>query len=224
MEGNPRDYMPAAGRDWLLPFYDPVDRLLRGGRDKTRLVRQAGIRPGERVLDVGCGTGALVLLVAREEPGAELTGIDPDPRALDLARRKAARAGIRARFDRGYCQELPYEAESFDVVLSSMMIHHLPTEAKRGLFREVARVLAPGGRFHALDFGPPRGLWSRLAARALRGHGSIAENLEGRLPALMEEAGLEEVRETGFAVRPIGALVYYAARAPGRTARAATAG
>ena len=214
MEGESRDFMPAAGRDWLLPLYDPVDRLLRGGRDKARLVRQAGIRAGERVLDVGCGTGALVLLVAREEPGAELTGIDPDPRALDLARRKAARARVKARFDRGYCQELPYEAGSFDVVLSSMMIHHLPTEVKRGLFREVARVLAPGGRFHALDFGPPRGPWSRLTARLLRGHGSIAENLDGGLPALMAEAGLEDVRETGFALRPIGALAYYAARVP----------
>ena len=116
-------------------------------------------------------------------------------------------------FDQGYCQKLPYPDESFDVVLSSMMLHHLPRDVKRAMFGEVRRVLAPSGHFHAMDFGPPRGPFSRLVARLMRGHANIADNLEGRLPQLMREAGLCSVDETDSVTRLIGSLAYYRAAA-----------
>ena len=94
-----------------------------------------------------------------------------------------------------------------------MMLHHLPRDVKRAMFGEVRRVLAPSGHFHAMDFGPPRGPFSRLVARLMRGHANIADNLEGRLPQLMREAGLCSVDETDSVTRLIGSLAYYRAAA-----------
>jgi ubiquinone/menaquinone biosynthesis C-methylase UbiE len=213
MSERSKDFVPAAGTDWLLPFYDPVDHLLRGGRAKEGLLRQARIPAGARVLDVGCGTGTLAILTKRQHPGAMVVGVDPDPKALAVAQRKAARRGVEVTFDQGYCQGLPYPDGHFDVVLSSMMLHHLSRDVKRAMFREVSRVLAPSGHFHAMDFGPPRGPFSRLVARLMRGHASIADNLEGHLPQLMREAGLCSVDETGSVTRLIGSLAYYKAAA-----------
>ncbi len=138
MSERTQDFIPAAGTDWLLPLYDPVDHLLRGGRAKECLLRQAAIPAGARVLDVGCGTGTLAILTKRQHPDAMVVGVDPDPKALALAQRKAARRGVEVTFDQGYCQELPYPDENFDVVLSSMMLHHLPRDVKRAMFGEGA--------------------------------------------------------------------------------------
>ena len=78
-------------------------------------------------------------------------GLDPDPKALEVCRRKAAKAGVEVQWDRGFSQELPYDEACFDRVLSSGMLHHLDHEAKLETFREVARVLRSGGRFHAVE-------------------------------------------------------------------------
>src|SRR5262249_38963330 len=145
-------------------------------------------------------------------PDAMVVGVDPDPKALALAQRKAAQRGVEVTFDQGYCQGPPYPDEHFDVVLSSMMLH-LPRDVKRAMFGEVRRVLAPSGHFHAMDFGPPRGPFSRLVARLMRGHASIADNLQGHLPQLMREAGLCSVDETGSVTHLIGSLAYYKAAA-----------
>ena len=213
MNERTKDFIPAAGdRTGCFP-YDPVDHLLRGGRAKEGLLRQARIPAGARVLDVGCGTGTLAILTKRQHPDAMVVGVDPDPKALALALRKAVRRGVDVTFDQGYCQKLPYPDESFDVVLSSMMLHHLPRDVKRAMFGEVRRVLAPSGHFHAMDFGPPRGPFSRLVARLMRGHANIVDNLEGRLPQLMREAGLCSVDETDSVTRLIGSLAYYRAAA-----------
>ena len=213
MNERTKDFIPAAGTDWLLPLYDPVDHLLRGGRGKECLLEQARIPAGARVLDVGCGTGTLAILTKRQHPDAMVVGVDPDPKALALAQGKATRRGVDVTFDQGYCQELPYPDAKFDVVLSSMMLHHLPRDVKRAMFGEVRRVLVPSGHFHAMDFGPPRGPFSRLVARLMRGHANIADNLDGRLPLLMREAGLCSVAETGSVTRLIGSLAYYKAAA-----------
>ena len=169
-----REYLPAMGRTALLPLYDPFTRLL-GVRDAHwRLVAQAGIEPGATVLEIGCGTGNLLLLAARAVPGATLTGLDPDPAVLALAGRKARRAGVTLRLDRGYADRLPYPDGSVDRVLSAFMLHHLPAAQQHAALREVRRVLAPGGRLHLLDIdgSPPS-----AAGRLLRlGHVHTAEH------------------------------------------------
>jgi SAM-dependent methyltransferase len=83
-----RRYLPAAGRDIFLPLYDPLTRLMGGERILRRLLDQASIKPNHRVLDVGCGTGTLAVLIKREHPGVDVVGLDPDPKALARARGK----------------------------------------------------------------------------------------------------------------------------------------
>jgi ubiquinone/menaquinone biosynthesis C-methylase UbiE len=148
--GNPHDYLPAAGRDWLLPGYDLLTRLLGMRPAYDALIAQAELFEGARVLEIGCGTGNLTSRAHRDQPGATVTGIDPDPRALERGRRKVGNTNA-VRFEQGYAQELPYADGSFDRVLSSMMLHHLDPEVKVAAIAEAFRVLRTGGSVHVVD-------------------------------------------------------------------------
>jgi ubiquinone/menaquinone biosynthesis C-methylase UbiE len=208
-------YIPALSHDWLTPLYDPLIGLfMREARSKGRLIAQARLLAGHRVLDLGCGTGTLAIMIKRAEPGAEVVGLDGDPQVLEIARAKATKAGVEVRLDRGMAFDLPYADGSFDRVVSSLVLHHLSTRAKRETFAEVARVLAPGGELHVVDFGPPRGLYGHFAARLMSRSEELAVNVEGRLPDLFGEAGLEDVVETGHFGTLFATLAYYRARKP----------
>src|SRR5262245_50743482 len=125
MEETRKTYLPAAGRDWMLPLYDPLVKLLGGDAARRALLDQALIQPGHSGLDVGCGTGTLVVLIKRLHPDVNVIGLDPDPRALARARRMAAPAAVSAQFDQGFSDALPYTNASIDRVYSSFMFHHL---------------------------------------------------------------------------------------------------
>src|SRR6266849_8894036 len=99
MMESTRTYLPAAGHDWSLPLYDPIVKLLGGDKIRRVLLDQASLQPGQRVLDIGCGTGTLAILSKRLHPDVEVVGIDPDPKALARARRKAAKAAVSIQFD-----------------------------------------------------------------------------------------------------------------------------
>jgi ubiquinone/menaquinone biosynthesis C-methylase UbiE len=144
--------VPAAGRHWALPFYDPVVSLIGANPTRRVLIDQADLGRGQQVLEIGCGTGSLVTLLKRLYPDVEVVGLDPDPKALARAAQKAERAAVSVRFDRGFSDELPYRDRSFDRVLSSFMFHHLPADVKARTLTEVKRVLKPGGVLLLLDF------------------------------------------------------------------------
>jgi SAM-dependent methyltransferase len=150
-----RTYLPAMGHDWMLPLYDPFTRLLGAGRVHGELIDQADPRPGMRALEIGTGTGNLLLRLKRRHPGVTAVGLDPDPRALAWAVRKARRSRLAIRFDRGFAAALPYEDGGFDLVFSAFMLHHLPVPDRVAALREVRRVLAPGGSLHLMDLGGP---------------------------------------------------------------------
>jgi ubiquinone/menaquinone biosynthesis C-methylase UbiE len=140
------EFLPATGHHLPLFVYDPLTRLLRLSAIHRRLVAEAGLTPGMRVLEVGCGTGNLALLARRT--GADVIGLDPDPRVLAIAARKAP----DVRFDQGFAERLPYPDDSFDRVLSAFMYHHLKPAARETMLSEARRVLAPAGRLHLVDF------------------------------------------------------------------------
>ncbi len=150
---------PTAGRVLhSARFYDATAYLMSFGRERRlrqETVERAEIGPGHAVLDVGCGTGSLTL-AAREAVGAggKVCGIDPSPEMIEAAKAKGAKIGGDVDFQLGVIESIPYPDASFDVVLSSLMLHHLPDELKRKGFGEVARVLRPGGRFFAVDLAP----------------------------------------------------------------------
>jgi ubiquinone/menaquinone biosynthesis C-methylase UbiE len=202
-EGH-RTYIPAAGYDWLLPLYDVFGKLIGTEAAHRQLVDQAGIEPSHHVLDIGCGTGNLTLLVKRLHPRAEIVGLDPDPKALARARRKAEERGFAVRFDRGFSDELPYAEASFDRVFSAFMLHHLALDAKEKTLREARRVLRSGGAFYALDFGGTNGIIAHLFH-----HAHLAD--QHRIPALMQEAGFAEVTELAPRDTILGRISYWRA-------------
>jgi SAM-dependent methyltransferase len=198
MKAKPERYIPAAGVDWLLPLYDPFLRwIVREETFKRRLVHEARIGSGHRVLDLGCGTGTLTLLVKRRHPDAEVRGLDGDPKALAIARQKASGERIEILFDEGLSYDLPYPNGSFDRVLSSLVFHHLSREDKVRTLREVARTLKPGGTLNVVDFGKPStSVGARLAGLVHWGE-HIRDNLEGRLVELLRDAGFSDAEESG---------------------------
>ena len=139
-----RNYLPAAGHHWSLPLYDPLVKLLGGNAAREMLLDQAAVRPSHRILDIGCGTGTLIVMMKSKYPNIEVVGLDPDRRALARARRKGRRAGLSIQLDRGFSDEVPYPEGAFDRVFSSFMRHHLETAEQEMTQREVRRVLKPG--------------------------------------------------------------------------------
>jgi ubiquinone/menaquinone biosynthesis C-methylase UbiE len=208
-KGHEKGYLPGMGHDRLLPLYDPLHRLL--GLDKLHrpLVDQAAVRPGHRVLEIGCGTGNLALLVKRLHPDAEVVGLDPDPKALARAGRKAGRKDLPVRLDRGFAEDLPYPDASFDRVLSAFMFHHLAPAEKKEALREVRRVLTPGGSLQLLDIGE-----AKASHRSHRNHGLHGGS--GKLiVALMREAGFADPVEVEHRVKKgLGRVAYYSATVP----------
>lgn len=126
MNHQPAKFIPALGNDLLTPLYDPLLWFMRESRFKTDLIEQAQIGNGNRVLDVGCGTGTLDIMTQQLHPEAEVVGIDADSKILGIARAKAAKTGIKLTFDQGMADQLPYADSSFARVLSSLF---LPDEA-----------------------------------------------------------------------------------------------
>jgi len=214
MSTHEHDYIPAAGHDRLLRFYDPLTRLLGAERVRTRLLDAANIQPGEHVLDLGCGTGELSLLLKQRQPATQLVGLDPDAKALARAEQKRRVAGCEIEWRQGYAGCAPFPAHSFDQVVSSLVIHHLTSEQKREAFADILRLLRPGGAFHLLDFGPPRGAFERGLTALFHNGGRIGDNLGGRLPDWLREAGFEDVHEVESHRTLFGRVSLYSARAP----------
>jgi len=208
-----RRFLPGMGRDWLLPLYDPFTRLIGVESAHRKLADQAELESAERVLEIGCGTGNLALLVKRMRPQLEVGGLDPDPKALARASRKARRAGLTLELDTGFADELPYPDGSFDRVLSSLMFHHLEAELRIASLREVLRVLRPGGSLHLMDFGGDSHHLHGLARLARHSH-TLKDNWADRIPTLMGEAGFSDATETAQLTKHIGRLTYYRATRP----------
>ncbi|MGY1640038.1 class I SAM-dependent methyltransferase [Geodermatophilus sp. SYSU D00703] len=210
--GEEREFLPGMARGWLLPLYDPMSRVLGVDRIHRRLVDQVELRPGQRVLEIGCGTGSLLLAAKQAQPEAVAVGLDPDLAALARARRKARRRGLAVQLDRGYADALPYPDGSLDVVLSSFMLHHLPDDQRESAMREVVRVLRPGGALHLVDVGGGENpVHGRIRSRGHRHEHSRPHAVDG-IPDLLRRNGFPDVVETGSGEhRRIGRYTYFRA-------------
>jgi ubiquinone/menaquinone biosynthesis C-methylase UbiE len=136
-------------------WYDLFGRVISFGRDKAireKLIELAAPAPGEKVLDVGCGTGTLALALRLSVGTGEVHGIDASPEMIEVAKEKAAKVGSDIDFQVALIEAIPFPAATFDLVTSSLMLHHLPDDLKRTGLAEIRRVLKPGGRFMAMDY------------------------------------------------------------------------
>lgn len=182
-------------------LYDPLlDRLSFGREQRFRelTLRHMAIRPDDRILDIGCGTGSLTLLAA-QQLGARgsITGIDAAPKMIRIAQGKAARQGSLARFRTEVAEALPFADGEFTLVVNSMFCHHIDRELKGLAFAEMHRLLSPGGRLITADIDRPSTMLGWLtgwAGRWLLLQPELEDNLRGLLPALMQAAGFIDVR------------------------------
>jgi ubiquinone/menaquinone biosynthesis C-methylase UbiE len=166
---------------WLITF---------GGERKLRArwLDLSRIAAGESVLDVGCGTGTLALL-AKERGAARVAGVDASPEMIARAQKKARKHKADVAFEVAPAQSLPFPDRHFDLVLSTIMLHHLGRPARAQCLGEIRRVLKPGGRVLVVDFetsGEKRGFLSHLHRR----HGHVAASDVG---ALLGDAGFKVI-------------------------------
>lgn len=199
------DGAPGATIRWAR-FYDWLVAVLSFGREarvRERTLDIAGVAAGEQVLDVGCGTGTLAL-AAKRRVGASgsVHGVDAAAEMIARARAKSARSALPVTLEIAAAQSLPFADATFDVVLCTLALHHLPKDARAGALAEMRRVLRPGGRVLIVEIGHGHGVWAALNPVALL-HGRETRHILDDAATLMRRVGFGSV-DTG----PLGFGVF----------------
>jgi len=160
------------------------------------LLAEMGDLSNKKILDVGSGTGTMSVMIKQAYPTVNMVGLDGDPQILEIARAKARELGTEIRFDQGMSFDLPYPNESFDVVLTTVMLHHLSRDDKQTTAQEMYRVLRPGGQLFGADFAEPRSSFGKAIRPLTRHFERIADNVDGFLPVMFGNAGFKNYKET----------------------------
>lgn len=206
-----RTYTPALRFHRLTGAYDwVVSRTMPEQRVKTELIRQSRLLAGYRILDFGCGTATLTLMVEAAEPAVEtVVGVDVDARALRIGLAKAAARQSKVQLLSVSPGPLPFQDCSFDRVLSCLVFHHLRRADKLAALKECWRVLRPGGEIHVADWGVPANIALRagfLLTQLLDGFETTTDHVRGLLPDFVQEAGFLSVTETAHFATAFGSL------------------
>jgi ubiquinone/menaquinone biosynthesis C-methylase UbiE len=197
--------MPATGGIVLhaARFYDFMAWALMLGREgafREKVIELARLRPGESVLDAGCGTGTLAIAAKRRVGSmGKVYGIDASPEMIGRAREKARKAGLDVEFKNEVIEGLTFPEARFDAVLNTLMLHHLPRRLRDDGAREIRRVLRPGGRVLVVDFGGTeqhRGFLAHFHPR----HGQVKP---AEVAALLNSAGLNVVDSGAVGVKDL---------------------
>jgi 2-polyprenyl-3-methyl-5-hydroxy-6-metoxy-1,4-benzoquinol methylase len=192
------NYIPAAGFGFLTRLYDPLVRITcRETYFKKRLIETAEIKPGQHLLDVGCGTGTLLMQIHQFKASVYLHGLDGDADILKLAHEKVRNTDANINWLHAYSTNIPVEDASMDIVTNSLMIHHLMPDQKMETFREMYRVLKPGGRMVLVDWGKPSNMLFRSLFKFIRildGHPNTLNHLNGEIPEMIKNADFRDVQ------------------------------
>lgn len=211
-------YTPAAGHHWLTPFYDiGVAMLTRERQWRDALVRQLDPRANDTIIDIGCGTGSLILRIGRAAPSARLIGIDPDPAVMARARARFAAAGLSVELHVGFARQVAelVGSQRPTKIVSSLVFHQVPMAEKKAALASIFRALQTGGELHIADYGLQRTRLMRMLFRSiiqnLDGRANTEPNARGVLPDLMAASGFRNVEETSVTATPSGSISLYRA-------------
>ena len=212
------NFIPALKYHFLTRFYDMTVRLTtREMVFKAKLVKQVVSKPGECLLDLGCGTGTLTKMIAESVPELHVVGFDADPATLKQAQKKLSSLGGRVTLQQGFAQQIPFSTDSFDVVVSSLFFHHLTTEQKNDALKEIFRVLKPGGLLHIADWGKPSSLVQRVLfviVQLLDGFETTQDSVENALPKLIKDSGFIQVDNKIYFPTLLGTIRLFQATKP----------
>ena len=215
-----RSYVPALGDHRLSPLYDATIALMTCERTWRRaFIKQIAPEPRDVILDLGCGTGSLAILLKQTCPSASIYGIDPDPDILTRAEAKARNADVLIHLSRGFAQDAAAMAADVrpNKIISSLVLHQMPLAAKRQAILNAFAGLRSEGELHIADYGRQSSPLMRLAFRqvqTLDGFDNTQPNADGILPELMTEAGFADVKENVVIPTPTGSISLYSARRP----------
>jgi len=216
MATDSKKFIPALRFDFLTRFFDPLVRVTtREYAFKRALIAQANLQNDQTILDIACGTGTLAVGIKKRFPGIKIYAVDADAEILQMAGEKAAQNNAEIIFQKTFSDDLSYADDSFDRVFSTLFFHHLTLESKLKTFREIVRVLKPGGEFHLADYALPRDKAQFILSKSVRiidGYDSTRDNLRGRLKLLMEESGFAEVERTGYFKTILGTIRLFKAK------------
>lgn len=218
METSRERYIPALEYRFLTPIYDPIIAITcREKTFKGQLLGQAELKPGYRVLDVGCGTGTFAINMKKGIPEAEIICIDGDRQILSIAKGKSKRHRAEVRFYCCFSTQLPFLGNSFDRVVSSLFFHHLSKSQKIATIREIYRVLKPGGQLHVADWGRSTNKFMRslfFFIQLLDGFHTTTDNLKGLLPEIIKDCGFNSVKIRNNFSTIFGTMTLYSAVRP----------
>lgn len=209
-------YTPPLGSGDTADYDQAIRRWTRELRWRRAMIDLLAPRPGEAIIDVGCGTGSFAIMLKNAEPGVNLIGIDPDEEALAIARAKAETAGADIRWERGFARDI--DPSSADAVVTSLMFHQMPIAEKQASLAAIYAALRPGGRLVIADYSRQRGLMRllfRLTIQRLDGVADTQPNADGILPELVRAAGFDNMLEAARIHTATGTIALIAADRPG---------
>ncbi len=204
------DYRPPLRLHALTGWYDRLAEWTAAASflQEELAAHAAPMRP-QLVLDVGSGTGNLSAALAAALPRARIVAVDPDARALGLAREKYAGALPQVQWLAGYAQRLPASLQEVELTASCLVFHHLDPTVKRAALKEMHRVLRPGGRALIADFDRPTTALKRLlfnSVRLLDGAVNTAAHADGTFTDVLRASPFARVERVATYEVPIGTV------------------
>ncbi|GAA6171950.1 hypothetical protein NBRC116592_16200 [Colwellia sp. KU-HH00111] len=203
-------YIPPLRFHWLTSFYDSLVAITtREAFFKKLIVDKVANVKGNNLLDVGCGTGTLTKLIAEKSPKHTVIGLDADQTALDISQKKVIGKDLNISFRQGFGQKMPFDENSFDIVVSSLFFHHLNSSAKLATLTEIRRILKPDGTLIIADWGKPTSIFQRIlffVVQVLDGFETTKDNVDGVIPSLVVESGFTHVSDLNIVPTPLGTI------------------
>ena len=215
MQMTGKKYIPALRFNFLTPLYDAVMKyLMHEDEFKNALIEQASIHPNQNVLDFGCGTATLTIMAKIKNPNAKIIGIDIDENIIKISKEKISAMKLDIKTDTYDGNTLTYENETFDRIISCLVMHHIPKDRKEATLKDLHRILKKGGELHIADFGKPGNIIMSAISFILQflEPSTLKDNIAGRIPAELETAGFKSAKETAHYNTIFGTVALYSAR------------
>ncbi len=207
-------YIPALRYDFLTPVYDVfIKYLVPEKKVKKRTIELANLQAHDTLLDFGCGTGTLLKFLKEKYPEIECTGIDNDPRMLNVAKRKL-RLFSKTKLVEYGGHPLPFPENNFSVICSTWAFHHLNSKQKKQDLYELQRVLKPNGILIIADWGKPQNALMRFlffVPQIFDNFETTQANVAGCLPEFMKAASFWNVDIVGNPGNINGTLTHFKA-------------